>query len=232
MAEPRACPDCLRRSWLLALLGPYIEKIATGAPGSRSPELLRLSQRGPGRGRRRRRSPPSCWAGSRRLDEAHLAEELLAARLLGLLSPRRPLPGGAARRRRRALGADRARRPGPARRPRAVRRGDDRRRPPRHLLRARGRPRAGPGAGGGGDGRRQRPRLRHRRLRPPRRPRRRPHDRRARLRRRHRLPGGAPLALAADLRTGPGHLRVPARARRPGAGPSPPATGSWRRWPG
>ena len=43
MAELNACPDCLRRSWLLALLGPYIEKIATGSPGSRSPELLRLS---------------------------------------------------------------------------------------------------------------------------------------------------------------------------------------------
>jgi DNA processing protein len=43
VAEPRACPDCLRRSWLLALLGPYIEKIASGAIGSRSPELLRLS---------------------------------------------------------------------------------------------------------------------------------------------------------------------------------------------
>jgi DNA processing protein len=43
MPEPHACPDCLRRSWLLALLGPYIEKIASGAPGSRSPELLRLS---------------------------------------------------------------------------------------------------------------------------------------------------------------------------------------------
>lgn len=42
MAEPRACPECLRRSWLLAALGPYIEKIATGEPGSRSPELLRL----------------------------------------------------------------------------------------------------------------------------------------------------------------------------------------------
>jgi DNA processing protein len=39
----QACPDCLRRSWLLALLGPYIEQIATGSPGSRSPELLRLS---------------------------------------------------------------------------------------------------------------------------------------------------------------------------------------------
>jgi hypothetical protein len=42
-AQPRACPDCLRRSRLLAHLAPYIEKIATGAPGSRSPELLRLS---------------------------------------------------------------------------------------------------------------------------------------------------------------------------------------------
>ena len=42
-ATPDACPECLRRSWLLAQLAPYIEKIATGAPGSRSPELLRLS---------------------------------------------------------------------------------------------------------------------------------------------------------------------------------------------
>lgn len=42
-AEPRACPDCLRRARLLAHLAPYVEKIATGAPGSRSPELLRLS---------------------------------------------------------------------------------------------------------------------------------------------------------------------------------------------
>jgi DNA processing protein len=43
MADPVACLDCLRRSWLLAALGPYIEKVATGAVGSRSPELLRLS---------------------------------------------------------------------------------------------------------------------------------------------------------------------------------------------
>ncbi len=41
--EPRACPDCLRRSWLVSHLAPYIEKIATRAPGLRSPELLRLS---------------------------------------------------------------------------------------------------------------------------------------------------------------------------------------------
>lgn len=43
MVEPRACPQCLRRSWLLELLGPYLERIATGEVGSRSPELLRLS---------------------------------------------------------------------------------------------------------------------------------------------------------------------------------------------
>jgi DNA processing protein len=41
--ELTACPDCLRRSRLLAHLAPYIERIATGALGSRSPELLRLS---------------------------------------------------------------------------------------------------------------------------------------------------------------------------------------------
>lgn len=42
---PAACPACLRRARLLAHLAPYIETIATGAPGSRSPELLRLSNR-------------------------------------------------------------------------------------------------------------------------------------------------------------------------------------------
>jgi DNA processing protein len=35
--------ECLRRSWLLALLGPYLERTATGKAGRRSPELLRLS---------------------------------------------------------------------------------------------------------------------------------------------------------------------------------------------
>jgi DNA processing protein len=43
VSSPSACPDCLRRARLLAHLAPYIEKIATGAVGSRSPELLRLS---------------------------------------------------------------------------------------------------------------------------------------------------------------------------------------------
>jgi len=40
--NPEACVECLRRARLLAHLAPYIEKIATGAPGRRSPELLRL----------------------------------------------------------------------------------------------------------------------------------------------------------------------------------------------
>jgi DNA processing protein len=43
MSGPSSCPDCLRRGRLLAHLAPYIEKVATGSPGSRSPELLRLS---------------------------------------------------------------------------------------------------------------------------------------------------------------------------------------------
>lgn len=43
MSERRACVECLRRSWLLSLLGPYLEKVATGSAGRRSPELLRLS---------------------------------------------------------------------------------------------------------------------------------------------------------------------------------------------
>jgi DNA processing protein len=43
VSESRACAPCLRRSWLLSLLGPYLEKTATGSVGKRSPELLRLS---------------------------------------------------------------------------------------------------------------------------------------------------------------------------------------------
>lgn len=41
--EPHACGACLRRARLLADLAPYVERIATGRPGARSPELLRLS---------------------------------------------------------------------------------------------------------------------------------------------------------------------------------------------
>jgi DNA processing protein len=42
MTAPHACPDCLRRSWLLAQLGPYIERTADGGPAHRALELLRL----------------------------------------------------------------------------------------------------------------------------------------------------------------------------------------------
>lgn len=43
MSQPSACADCLRRARLLAHLAPYIEKVSSGAVGSRAPELLRLS---------------------------------------------------------------------------------------------------------------------------------------------------------------------------------------------
>ncbi|MFN8161404.1 MAG: DNA-processing protein DprA [Solirubrobacterales bacterium] len=42
MSDLRACAGCLRRAWLLVALSPYIERVATGRPGSRSPELLGL----------------------------------------------------------------------------------------------------------------------------------------------------------------------------------------------
>jgi DNA processing protein len=75
---PRACPDCLRRSWLLALLGPYIERVATGSVGSRSPELLRLSNEN-----LLEVAAPNVAAQLlgrvEALSERHLAEELLVA---------------------------------------------------------------------------------------------------------------------------------------------------------
>jgi DNA processing protein len=79
VVEPKACPDCLRRSWLLALLGPYIERIATGAVGSRSPELLGLSNEdllaaaAP-------KVAAQLLARVEALSEQHLAGELSAAR--------------------------------------------------------------------------------------------------------------------------------------------------------
>ena len=114
MSEPSACPDCLRRARLLAHLAPYIEKVATGAPGSRSPELLRLSNEdladGGGAEGRRRRSWPQVDGGA----GERLRADLLAAQCWACCRHDPRFPGRAARRRRRALGADRARRPGPA----------------------------------------------------------------------------------------------------------------------
>jgi len=78
MAEPTACVECLRRSWLLASLGPYIEKIATGEVGRRSPELLRLPNEelvevaAP-------RAAEHLLAQAVALSEARLVEELLLA---------------------------------------------------------------------------------------------------------------------------------------------------------
>lgn len=40
---PRACGACLCRIGLLGLLAPYVEKVATGDAGSRSPQLLALA---------------------------------------------------------------------------------------------------------------------------------------------------------------------------------------------
>jgi DNA processing protein len=41
--SPGACDRCLRRAWLLEVLAPYIDRTATGDPGSRTRELLGLS---------------------------------------------------------------------------------------------------------------------------------------------------------------------------------------------
>lgn len=42
MSAPSACPECLRRAWLLAALAPYINHLLCGAPGGRF-KLLALS---------------------------------------------------------------------------------------------------------------------------------------------------------------------------------------------
>lgn len=44
MNEPRACPDCLRRAWLLAHLAPYVEKQVARTPGRRALDLLPLGK--------------------------------------------------------------------------------------------------------------------------------------------------------------------------------------------
>ena len=66
MSEPRACVECLRRSWLLSLLGPYMEKTATGSVGRRSPELLRLGNEDLVEVVAPERGEASCSARSRR----------------------------------------------------------------------------------------------------------------------------------------------------------------------
>ena len=108
VAEPRACPDCLRRAWLLALLGPYIERIATGA---RRLALARTAAASPIEDLAAVAAPKVAaqllGRVGGRCSERELRRGAGGGRLLGLLSPRRPLPGLAARRRRRSLGLDR-----------------------------------------------------------------------------------------------------------------------------
>lgn len=41
-APDPACPECLRRAWLVGRLGPFIEVACDDRPGKRTPELLRL----------------------------------------------------------------------------------------------------------------------------------------------------------------------------------------------
>ena len=79
MADPRACPDCLRRAALLALLGPYIEKTATSAPGSRSPELLRLSNEDLVGGGRPRRVAAQLLGRVAAIPERQFEDDLAAA---------------------------------------------------------------------------------------------------------------------------------------------------------
>lgn len=93
MSAPRACPECLRRSWLLAHLAPYIEKIATGAPGSRSPELLRLSNQdlaaaaAPG-------AAAQLLAGVEEIGERRMEEELSAKQCWACCRHDALYPGG------------------------------------------------------------------------------------------------------------------------------------------
>ncbi len=44
MNSPAGCPDCLRRSWLIGRLGPWIQNVVDDRDGRRTPELLRLGR--------------------------------------------------------------------------------------------------------------------------------------------------------------------------------------------
>ena len=174
VSAPRACPQCLRRAGSSPCSPPTSRRSRPGRSGSRSPELLRLGNEDlvAAVAPRAEREAPRPRRGSSA--SGALEAALVAADCWALLPARPALSGRPARRRRRALGADRPRRPDPARRagePAGVvtvvgaRRATSYGREVARDARAR--------AGRGRDGRRQRPRLRHRRLRPPRRARRR-----------------------------------------------------------
>lgn len=44
MTNPSACVQCLRRSWLLGLLAPYIERETSPSPGGKLLALLSLAE--------------------------------------------------------------------------------------------------------------------------------------------------------------------------------------------
>ena len=225
----RACGECLRRLQLVGTLAPFIENVATGEPGSRSPELLALGDEALVRavaprkadgllaelGRadlsplRRHLRDTDCWVVCRHCDaypeQLHNLGDAPPA-LVG-----RGDPAGLSRLRSEGavtvVGARRATSYG-----REIARDPCRR------------------AGEDGLRRRQRARLGDRRGRARGGARRRLHRRRAGLRRRC----GLPAAPSRPLRPGPGTradpLRVAAREPGHGAGHSQLATGSWLRW--
>ncbi len=142
MSAPHACPDCLRRSRLLAHLAPYIEKVATGAPGSRSPELLRLSSEDLAEAVAPKIAA-QVLAQVAAVPESRLVADLAAARCWACCRHDPRFPVGLHDARRRALGADRARRSGAAGAARAGRHGHGRRRQAGQHLRSRDGARAG-----------------------------------------------------------------------------------------
>jgi len=93
VSAPAACPGCLRRARLLAHLAPYVEKAATRAPGSRSPELLRLSNEdlaaavAP-------QAAAQILAGVEAVPAARLEADLLAARCWACCRHDERFPGG------------------------------------------------------------------------------------------------------------------------------------------
>jgi DNA processing protein len=117
MSHTDACPECLRRSWLLGLLGPYIEhsegrwpmliglpdaELASKVAGSKAPQLLAVVAAKSEAELREELDAADCWAvcrhsgsfpdGLRRID---LAPKALIARgdrgLLRELSPDAPV---------------------------------------------------------------------------------------------------------------------------------------------
>jgi DNA processing protein len=76
--EPSACPECLRRSWLLALLAPYMEKTSGEAPGRGISELLGFCNEDLVQ-RVASREGPRLLARVAAMSERRLREELAAA---------------------------------------------------------------------------------------------------------------------------------------------------------